>query len=110
MGTDFLRHGSELAMASGRRRGAFPGVRGLGGSVSRRRVVFLSAAVSEWRTSRSRWVQEEILMFRRLHGGDNVFAFIVAGEPKGKFCIKVKDSTSGDVGWIDPGIENADDM
>jgi eukaryotic-like serine/threonine-protein kinase len=31
---------------------------------------------------RSRWVQEEILAFKRLGGGARVFAFIVAGEPK----------------------------
>lgn len=33
-------------------------------------------------SARSRWVQEEILMFKRLHSEDRVFAFIVAGEPK----------------------------
>lgn len=32
--------------------------------------------------ARSRWVQEEILAFKRLGGGARVFAFIVAGEPK----------------------------
>jgi len=32
--------------------------------------------------TRSRWVQEEILAFKRLGGGARVFAFIVAGEPK----------------------------
>jgi eukaryotic-like serine/threonine-protein kinase len=30
----------------------------------------------------SRWVQEEILMFKRIHGERGVFAFIVSGEPK----------------------------
>jgi tetratricopeptide (TPR) repeat protein len=33
-------------------------------------------------SARSRWVQEEILMFKRLHGATRVFAFIVGGEPK----------------------------
>lgn len=34
------------------------------------------------RSARSRWVQEEILAFKRMHGERRVFAFIVAGEPK----------------------------
>ncbi len=33
-------------------------------------------------SAKSRWVQEEIIAFKRLHGGRRVFAFIVAGEPK----------------------------
>jgi len=32
--------------------------------------------------ARSRWVQEEIITFKRLHGERSVFAFIVSGEPK----------------------------
>ncbi len=32
--------------------------------------------------ARSRWVQEEILTFKRLGGEARIFAFIVAGEPK----------------------------
>lgn len=32
--------------------------------------------------AKSRWVQEEIVSFKRLHGERRVFAFIVAGEPK----------------------------
>lgn len=34
------------------------------------------------RSARSRWVTEEIRSFKRMHGERNVFAFIVAGEPK----------------------------
>ncbi|MBI5771550.1 MAG: TIR domain-containing protein [Verrucomicrobia bacterium] len=34
------------------------------------------------RSARSRWVQEEIKAFKRLHGPHRVFAFIVEGEPK----------------------------
>ncbi len=34
------------------------------------------------RSARSRWVQEEIAAFKRMHGERRVFAFIVAGEPK----------------------------
>ena len=33
-------------------------------------------------SAKSRWVQEEIVAFKRLHGERQVFAFIVAGEPK----------------------------
>jgi tetratricopeptide (TPR) repeat protein len=33
-------------------------------------------------SARSRWVQEEIMAFKRLHGERGVFAFIVGGEPK----------------------------
>jgi len=33
-------------------------------------------------SAKSRWVQEEIVAFKRLHGEALVFAFIVAGEPK----------------------------
>ncbi|MEY2878407.1 MAG: hypothetical protein RLZZ15_787 [Verrucomicrobiota bacterium] len=33
-------------------------------------------------SAKSRWVQEEICAFKRLHGERRVFAFIVAGEPK----------------------------
>ena len=33
-------------------------------------------------SARSRWVQEEIVAFKRLHGERGVFAFIVSGEPK----------------------------
>jgi tetratricopeptide (TPR) repeat protein len=33
------------------------------------------------RAAQSRWVQEEIVAFKRLHGESRVFAFIVAGEP-----------------------------
>jgi len=33
-------------------------------------------------SAKSRWVQEEITAFKRLHGERGVFAFIVAGEPK----------------------------
>lgn len=33
-------------------------------------------------SARSRWVQEEITAFKRLHGERGVFAFIVSGEPK----------------------------
>ncbi len=33
-------------------------------------------------SSRSRWVQEEILTFKRIHGERSVFAFIINGEPK----------------------------
>ncbi len=33
-------------------------------------------------SAKSRWVQEEILAFKRLHGERRVFAFIVSGEPK----------------------------
>lgn len=33
-------------------------------------------------SAKSRWVQEEILAFKRLGGSARVFAFIVAGEPK----------------------------
>jgi len=33
-------------------------------------------------SAKSRWVQEEIVAFKRLHGARRVFAFIVAGEPK----------------------------
>ncbi|MBI4621611.1 MAG: toll/interleukin-1 receptor domain-containing protein [Verrucomicrobia bacterium] len=33
-------------------------------------------------SAKSRWVQEEIVAFKRLHGGAGVFAFIVGGEPK----------------------------
>lgn len=33
-------------------------------------------------SARSRWVQEEITAFKRLHGEHGVFAFIVSGEPK----------------------------
>jgi hypothetical protein len=33
-------------------------------------------------SARSRWVQQEILAFKRLHGERSVFAFIVRGEPK----------------------------
>ena len=33
-------------------------------------------------SAKSRWVQEEILSFKRLHGERRVFAFIVGGEPK----------------------------
>ena len=33
-------------------------------------------------SAKSRWVREEILAFKRLHGEAGVFAFIVAGEPK----------------------------
>ena len=33
-------------------------------------------------SARSRWVQEEILAFKRLKRGARVFAFIIAGEPK----------------------------
>ncbi len=32
--------------------------------------------------ARSRWVHEEILAFKRVHGEAQVFAFVVAGEPK----------------------------
>jgi tetratricopeptide (TPR) repeat protein len=32
--------------------------------------------------AKSRWVREEIVAFKRLHGGRRVFALIVAGEPK----------------------------
>jgi tetratricopeptide (TPR) repeat protein len=32
-------------------------------------------------SARSRWVEEEILAFKRLHGESRVFAFIVSGEP-----------------------------
>lgn len=34
------------------------------------------------RSAQSRWVQEEIKAFKRLHGERRVFAFIVDGEPK----------------------------
>lgn len=34
------------------------------------------------RSAKSRWVQEEIVAFKRLHGERRVFAFIVDGEPK----------------------------
>ncbi len=40
-------------------------------------VVICSPAAAE-----SRWVREEIVSFKRLHGERRVFAFIVAGEPK----------------------------
>ena len=33
-------------------------------------------------SAQSRWVQEEIVAFKRMHGERRVFAFIVAGEPK----------------------------
>jgi hypothetical protein len=33
-------------------------------------------------SAKSRWVQEEIVTFKRLHGERRVFAFIVGGEPK----------------------------
>ncbi len=33
-------------------------------------------------SAKSRWVQEEILAFKRLHGERRVFAFIIGGEPK----------------------------
>jgi hypothetical protein len=33
-------------------------------------------------SAKSRWVQEEIIAFKRLHGERRVFALIVAGEPK----------------------------
>lgn len=33
-------------------------------------------------SAKSRWVQEEILAFKRLHGEKRVFAFIIGGEPK----------------------------
>ncbi len=33
-------------------------------------------------SAKSRWVQEEILTFKRLHGEERIFAFIVSGEPK----------------------------
>ena len=33
-------------------------------------------------SARSRWVQEEIVAFKRMHGERGVFAFIVSGEPK----------------------------
>lgn len=33
-------------------------------------------------SARSRWVREEILTFKRVHGESHVFAFIVDGEPK----------------------------
>ena len=33
-------------------------------------------------SARSRWVQEEITSFKRIHGERNVFALIVSGEPK----------------------------
>ena len=31
--------------------------------------------------ARSKWVNEEILTFKRLHGEDRIFSFIVDGEP-----------------------------
>ena len=33
-------------------------------------------------SAQSRWVQEEIIAFKRVHGERQVFAFVVAGEPK----------------------------
>ena len=33
-------------------------------------------------SAQSRWVQEEIIAFKRVHGEQRVFAFVVAGEPK----------------------------
>ena len=33
-------------------------------------------------SAQSRWVREEIVTFKRLHGEARVFAFVIAGEPK----------------------------
>lgn len=43
---------------------------------SRALVVICSPA-----SARSRWVNEEIINFKRLHGGQSIFCLVVAGEP-----------------------------
>ena len=66
-----------------RDRDELPSTSDLGGTIrtalaaSATLVVICSPA-----SAHSRWVQEEILAFKRLHGEHRVFAFIVGGEPK----------------------------